>query len=277
MRIVTNFVFISWENLFWTLNWVTTNVSCKTSWNESVLNQLKWENIVTLTSDLTGKNPFIIYSSDGCYFWIWSWEENCVSFFLNFDCQNWSQMSFKWFQVTESFKIIKMKRAICTSYSEIILIFEIWDSKWCSFLWVCYFFTKSFENILSGDIKGGFSFWQEIHGEILIILIGGEFVLNSLLLMERVNNRERWRYFFDIYWEEFCCEGMCFPWIIIADSEFERTEKKDDGVDFECVFGPWKCGDMVESEGALCVSGGMVDFGAFLFADVKIGVFCTIE
>lgn len=95
--------------------------------------------------------------------------------------------------------------------------------------------------------------------------------------MEGINNSESLGYFFDIYWEELGSERMSFPWVVIKCSEFKGTEKKDNGVDFECIFGPRKCGDMLEVESWLWVVEGVIDFGSFLFADVKIVILRRVE
>jgi len=179
--------------------------------------------------------------------------------------------------MTKSFEIIEMKRALCITDNEIILIFKIRDSKWFIFLSMADFFTKSFENILSGDMERSFSFWKKVHGEFLIILIGWKFVLNSLLLMKRVKNSKCLRYFFKIDWYELSSKWMCFPWVIMTNSKFERTEEKDYGVDFEWEFGPWKCGDVMEIERALRVGECVINLCVFLFADEELIVLMRVE
>lgn len=70
---------------------------------------------------------------------------------------------------------------------------------------------------------------------------------------------------------------MCFPWVIMTNSKFERTEEKDYGVDFEWEFGPWKCGDVMEIERALRVGECVINLCVFLFADEDLIVLMRVE
>lgn len=186
-------------------------------------------------------------------------------------------MSLKWFQMTKSLEVVKMKWTVCVTDNEIILVFVIWNCKRSIFLVATDFLAESFENILLGNMERSFSFWKIIHSELLIILICWESVFNSFLLMEGVYSSQWWRYFFDINGEEFSCEGMSFPWIVLKGSEFERTEKEDDWIDFECVFGPWESGNMMEVESWLRIGKDMINFSGLLFADVQVVIFLRVE
>lgn len=179
--------------------------------------------------------------------------------------------------MTKSLEVVKMKWTVCVTHNEIILVFIIGDSKWSIFLVATDFLAKSFENILPGNMERSFPFWKIIHCEFLIILICWESVFNSFLLMEGVNNSQWWRHFFHINGEEFGCEGMGFPWIVLKCSEFERTEKEDDWIDFQCVFGPRKSGDMMEVESGLRIGKDMINFSGLLFADVQVVIFLRVE
>lgn len=179
--------------------------------------------------------------------------------------------------MTESLKIVKMDWTICVTYNEIILVFIIGDCKWSIFLIATYFFTKALKDILSCNMEWSFSFWKEIHGEFLIILICWEFVFNSFLLMEGINSSHWWGYFFDSNWKELSSEGVSFPWIVVKSSEFKRTEEEDDWIYFECVFGPWESGNMVEVESWLRAGKYVINFSGFLFADVQVVIFGRVE
>ena len=179
--------------------------------------------------------------------------------------------------MAESLKVVKMKRSICVTYYEIILVFIIRNCKWSIFLIATYFFTKAFQNILSGNMERSFSFWKEIHGKLLIILICWKSVFNSFLLMEGVNSSHWWGYFFDSNWEKLSSEGVSFPWIVVESSELERTEEKDDWIDFECVLGPWESGDMVKVNSWLRIGKYVINFSGFLFADVQVIIFRRVE
>lgn len=70
---------------------------------------------------------------------------------------------------------------------------------------------------------------------------------------------------------------MSFPGVVIKSSEFKWAEEEDNGVDFECKFGPWKCGYMMKIESSLWVGKSVIDFSCFLFADVKIVVLRRVK
>ncbi len=141
-----------------------------------------------------------------------------------------------------------MQRSIGISNSNIVISLEIAYSEGSVFIDIINFFTKALNYVFFGNVERLFSFWDEIHGEILIVFVSWQSVLKGLLFVEGVNEGEGLRDFLDADWDEFSRERVDVPGVVVADSEFKGTEKEGDGVDSKDVLWPGETGNVVELE-----------------------------
>lgn len=171
--------------------------------------------------------------------------------------------------------VIDMHRPLSIANNQVVISLVIRHSE-PSFTTCSHFLAISFNNIFLGDMEGHLGSGDKVHGQLLVVFIGGELVLDDLLLVERVDDSEGRGAGFYGDWEEFGGERVGLPWAVGVGAELERAEEEDDAVDFESVLGPGESGYVLELY-ALDIVHNMIDFCAFVPTDVQIVILLTIE